>query len=337
MEDKYQKNLETIRLYSKQLNQSWQEIQKINFPEEYKNVENVVFCGMGGSGLGERMVDSLYEREMKVPMELFSGYSLPRYASEKSLLILSSYSGNTEEIMACAKEAKERNTKVIGISTGGDLAKFLEEENYPNCVFEPKYNPSGQPRMALGYSAGSLLCILGKLNLIDFSEEKLNQALAGMKLGNNLEKATTFAKNLEEKIVLIIASEHLVGTAHAIKNMFNESAKTMAAFFDLPELNHYLMEGLAYPKSNKENLKFIFVESSLYGKRVQKRYPLTRDVVRKQDISYLEIKLRGETKMAQTFELLTLGSLMVYALTKIYGIDPIKIPWVDYFKKEMEK
>ena len=135
----------------------------------------------------------------------------------------------------------------------------------------------------------------------------------------------------------MVASEHLIGTAHTIKNQFNESAKTFCALFDIPELNHHLMEGLKNPAKLKELFTFVFINSNKYTERVQKRYPITSNVVEKNGVSFQMFSPRSENKLSQVFETLVFGSFIVFYLTKKYSIDPMAIPWVDYFKQELAK
>lgn len=95
------------------------------------------------------------------------------------------------------------------------------------------------------------------------------------------------------------------------------------------------MEGLENPKSLKNNLTFLFLESDLYSERVGIRYPFTQEVIKKNGFDYHVYKPLAEKRMSQAYETLIFGSFMVFHLTKLYKIDPIKIPWIDYFKKKL--
>ena len=95
------------------------------------------------------------------------------------------------------------------------------------------------------------------------------------------------------------------------------------------------MEGLVNPKANSRALAFLFFDSKLYHPRVQKRAALTKQVVRKNGIPAIAHELRGETALAQAYELLQLGSWLSYYLGMLYDVDPVKIPWVDWFKKKL--
>jgi len=346
LEQKYKQVTDTIRAYPRQLKQSWDEIMGLYIPEDYNKVKQVVFCGMGGSALGARIVDSLVFSRLRVPFEIFNDYHLPAYVNDETLVIVSSYSGGTEETLESLHEALSRGSKVFGITTGGRLGEILHKRKIPSYIFNPINNPSGQPRMSIGYAVGSTLAILTKLGAIHFTTSEIDEADLAMtkaltEFHENSPETTNlaklFAKKLKNKLPILVASEHLIGACHTLKNQFNESAKTFSVLFELPELNHHLMEGLARPAKMKSEMHFIFISSNLYSEEVKKRYPITSGVVEKNGIENSTFSPRSSTKLAQIFEFLALGSSVVYFLTKDYGIDPLIIPWVDYFKKELAK
>lgn len=343
--EEFKKVHDSIKSYPEQLLQSWNEVFELKIPDSYQKVENIVFCGMGGSALGARMVDAFaVENRLRIPFEIFTGYHLPEYTSSNTLVVLSSYSGNTEEVVNCAHEVYSKNAKVFGITTGGKLEHILTEHNTPVYVFDPINNPSNQPRMATGYSSGAVLALLAKLGMLHVTREEVEDTARFMgmvikELDEDIPKANNIAvslfKKIDGKLPVLVASEHLVGVSHALKNSFNENAKTFAVLFDLPELNHHLMEGLAHPKQLKTLLHFIFIESEMYSDRVKKRYPITMDVVDQNNIDYSVYKVQADTKLSQMYEVLVVGSFVIYYLTKSLNINPTAIPWVDYFKEKL--
>jgi glucose/mannose-6-phosphate isomerase len=335
----------SIRQLPMQLRQAWEDVRAEEVPSECPLAKNIVIAGMGGSALGGRIIDSLIPERSRVPIEVFTEFHIPSYVNENTLVIVSSYSGNTQETLSDAHEAIKRKAKVYAITTDGDLAELVEKEGIPNYKFSPKYNPSNQPRMALGYSIGAIIALLSKCEFVHITDEEIEEVtdlmdefVKDFDIGVSSEKniAKNITKNLKGKIPVLVASEHLVGSAHAFKNQLNENSKTFSVLFDIPELNHHLMEGLRNPALAKEYLKFLFFESELYSPSVKKRYPITKDVVEKNDVSFLTYKLVGEKKLHQIFELLVLGSFISFYLAALYEVDPSVIPWVDYFKKKLE-
>lgn len=337
--------LDSVRLLPDQARQAWTEVKEIKIPESYKKeVENIVLCGMGGSSLGGRMVHSFTSARLRVPIEIVTDYRIPNYVGRKTLLIACSYSGGTEETITCLKEGIKMHAKVFSITTNGELTKLSEAKKVPHYTFLPKYNPSGQPRLALGYATFSLLSLLYCLGLVTYSDEEVEEAISALekkieefdvknKKMENLAKSV--AERFYQKAMVLVASEHLIGSAHAFKNQVNENAKNFSVLFDLPELNHHLMEGLKFPVKAKEILTFLFIESDLYSERVQKRYPLTIDVVEKNGYQTLVYKANSKSKIAQAVEIFAFSSFMSFYLSYLNKVDSSKIPWVDYFKEKL--
>jgi glucose/mannose-6-phosphate isomerase len=343
LESLYQKLRETISLYPEQLRQAWKEVNALEVPEEFSSVKNIVFCGMGGSALGARIVKAFSQDIMEVSFEIYTEYNLPNYADEQTLVICSSYSGTTEETLSCANQALEKGISTFLITTGGELAKIATEKQVPAYIIQPNHNPSGQPRNAIGYATGAVLALLAKIGLLPIGNSEIEATISAMQeavkkndegSGGPSEK---LSQTLAGKIPVLVASEHMLGVAHTIKNQFNESAKTFSVLFDLPELNHHLMEGLRNPKDNKNLLYFVFLNSNLYSPRVEKRYPLTIDVVKQNEVPSYTYLPSSSNKLSQVFETLVFGSFTVYHLTKAYSINPTQIPWVDYFKKKLKE
>ena len=301
---------------------------------------------MGGSSLGADVIKNLYKTELKVPFVLNRTYSLPAFVNEKTLVVLSSYSGGTEEVLACAKEAETKKAQIVVLAAGGELEKLAKEKNYPAFIINPKYNPSGQPRMAVGYSIMAQIILLKKLGLIKFEEAELNQiidainlttekCLVEVKQDDNHAKVLAFM-SLERRPILT-GADFLEGALHTATNQFNENAKIFADYKVVPELNHHLLEGLSFPKSNPLNHIFLFFQSALYHPRVQKRMKLTAEAVEKTGIDTLTIDLVTENQLMQVFELITLSTFANLYLSYLENNNPCPIPTVDWFKDEMKK
>lgn len=272
-------------------------------------------------------------------------YHIPLYANENTLVIAASYSGNTEETISCVEEAVARNLKIIGISSGGDLAAILKRCARPAYTFVPTHNPSMQPRIGQGYMQIGQMAILARLGLIPLTEAEVTAMIKKLRvLQKNLEaevltrenSAKQLAVTLKDKIVNIIGAEFLEGAIHAMRNPFHETGKHFANYFIVPEVNHHLMEGLAFPEVNKRDLLFLFIYSSLFSDPIKRRMELTGDVVRKNDIETHTLTLTSFTEFESAFELIQLGSFVTFYLGILHNQDPVKVPWVDYFKEKLK-
>ncbi len=338
--------LDTIKAFSSQLLQSWEQVSSLTLSYDFDKILNVVLCGMGGSALGGRIVHSLTERSLHLPFEVVTGYHVPFYVGEQTLAILCSYSGSTEETLNAFHEAYEKRGQLFTITVGGKLAELAGEHQIPGYTINPEFNPSNQPRLALGYNVGSLLALFNKAGFLSISQEEFASAVHkaegyaqefSPEMPEESNEPKRMINTLTSKIPVLIASEHLVGSAHAFKNQLNETAKTFSALFDLPELNHHLLEGLSFPAEEKKHLHFVFIESDLYSDRVKKRYAITKDVLDKNGITHSSYKVRSMDTLSQVFELLTFGSFVQYYLALKNNAKMMEIPWVDYFKEEMAK
>lgn len=325
----------SVASVAQQCRQAWEETQELYFPDDHKNIKNIVLCGMGGSAYAALIIKALFSNTLKVSFELVNGYELPAYVDENTLVLLSSYSGSTEEVLNCANEALRRGSKITGVANGSKLENFLKENNLTGYIFDAKFNPAGQPRLGQGYMIFGHIGILAKIGLVGVNEiaesinflDKNNKAIE--------ENAKKLVKDFIEKIPVVVASSHLSGNAHILRNQINENSKNFATYSLIPELNHHLMEGLANPK--ERILKFLFLNSNLYSSVIKKRFDLTKDVVEKNHIETVSLEIEGQNAIEQMLYALAYGGYFTFYLAIAYGLDPSPIPWVDYFKDQLSK
>jgi glucose/mannose-6-phosphate isomerase len=336
--------LGSVEALPDQIQDAWEQTNNLSFPSDYPKVKNIIVSGMGGSALGALVIKRLFKDELQLPLEIYSHYHLPGYASSESLIILSSYSGSTEETLSAAKEATRLGAKVAVITGGGKLAKLAQANNWPIYLIDTKYNPCGQPRMAIGYAVFGMLSMFAKMGLINISSvevlnivDKLKEQVSHLGPDGDNDMAKLMAFALYDKHVIFVAAEHLIGAAHVMNNQLNENAKSLTSEWHLPEFNHHYMEALSYPKLAKETTVFFFFNSALYHERVQKRVLLTKSLVEQQGYETQMILSTTDTKLEQVFEVIQIAEFVSAYLPVIYGIDASGIPNVDWFKAEMNK
>ena len=235
---------------------------------------NVVIGGLGGSGIGGRLSRLVMNDSAPIPVEVYSEYSLPAYAGPKSLVILCSYSGNTEETLAMYEEARQRGCTVICMAAGGTLKELSERDGLKFYQIEGGY----QPRMALGYGFSFQLLILSELFGTDMPEQlqsissQLKQRQTALK-----EKAKSlfgfFESSIQHKFVVVC---DMVFEAAAVRfcQQIQENAKGEAFVHVLPEANHNVIESyyehrdtnflmLNSGRNNRTNLRFEFLKGIL--------------------------------------------------------------------------
>ena len=145
----------SIDFLKDQVQSAWNESKAIETPQNYKNIKNICLAGMGGSALGAHIIRSVYD--ISVPFQIVNDYTLTAFVNEDTLVIVYSYSGTTEHVLSCLKDAKSKNAKVVGISSGGVLIEELKKDNLPFYQFDTKYNTSQNPRLGLGLSISGIL------------------------------------------------------------------------------------------------------------------------------------------------------------------------------------
>ncbi|MCL5432946.1 MAG: SIS domain-containing protein [Patescibacteria group bacterium] len=326
----------STELLVKQCEEAWKQVNEIDVPD-ITGVENIVCCGMGASIYGALVTKALVGEDMQYPFETVSDYNLPKYVNDKTLVILTSYSGTTEEVLSCADQAREKNAKMIVLTKGGPLAEFAKENNIPAFIFDGALNPAGIPRLGNGYSVLGLMGLLKKTGIINIDTNALQKAIINIskKREELKNKAMRSSKMFLDKIPIIITAEHLAGNAQIFRNQFNETSKTFSAYYLVPDLNHHLMEGLQFPTNS--NLHFIIIQSDNYSPKNRKRIDLTVDVLKQNRQEVFFYKTGGENVYEDFLEVMVFGSYLTLYLALLHDQNPAVNPWVDYFKKELAK
>ena len=183
--------LESTGMFADQCQQAWSEASALKFPAEYDHIYNVVVCGMGGSRFTPRTIKELFRDRIKEPYEIVEEYTLPAYVDKDTLVILSSFSGTTEEVISCGQEAIKRGAKITAIVKGGKVAQLLKSQNAPGYILDPKFNPCGQPRIGGGYLLMGHAGLLKALGLLELSDTEVTSAI---------EFARTFGSSLKADV-----------------------------------------------------------------------------------------------------------------------------------------
>lgn len=332
--------------FADQCAQAWSESSALVFPDTYKGVKNVVVCGMGGSRFTPKSIKELYKEKITVPYEIVEDYTLPAYVNGDTLVILSSFSGTTEEVLACGEEAVKRGAKLTAVVQGGKVAELLKAQGAVGYIFDPKFNPCGQPRIGGGYLLLGHLGLLTALGLVSPDTAHVLEAIDHVRavgktfapdVATDQNPAKQLAKKLLDTHPFIITAEFLKGFGNGFANQINETAKMISDYRYIPELNHHLMEGLKRPETLHQNGLFLFFRSNLYSDRVQKRFNITKTVVEKQQVKTHDVTLMGTTKIAQLLEAFALSGFVTFYMAMLYDTDPVAIPWVTFFKDELAK
>lgn len=332
-----QDSYRSTEMMVEQLKAAWDQVNALEINIDDTKVKNIIFCGMGASIYGALVIKALLGHELSYPTEVITDYHLPAYANEESLVVLTSYSGSTEEVLSCADEALAKGAQMIVLTKGGKLAEFAKTNNVPAYIFDGVLNPAGTPRLGNGYTILGLIGLLSKAGIITVEDREIKDALT--RLEENKEdikkKAMVDFEIFENKIPIVIGAEHLSGNTQILRNQFNETSKTFSALYLVPDLNHHLMEGLRFPKHTQ--LHFLFLNSGNFSPKIKKRMTLTMEVVTQNEHVYHEFTTSGSSVYDDFLETLLYGSYLTLFLAIRYDQDPAINPFVDWFKAKLSE
>jgi len=300
------------------------------FKAKKRKIDKIVGCGMGGSGVGAEILRNILKEELKVPFEVFHSYKLPAYVDKNTLVFCVSFSGNTEETIACFKQAKQKRAYVVSVSTDGKLKRMAKS----NLILVPASAP--QPRMGLAYVCLPILVVLEKLGLVEKKNHQLNETVFLLKKEEaRLEqKARELALRMRNKLPIIYAPEELQTVAYRFRTELNENSKQFALHHFLPEHNHNEIN--AWLGVNKKSCEIFLLRHQGELKKVSKRFTVLRKIMGKH-FNITEINLKGKSLTAVTFYALQLAALTSYHLALLNKIDPEPVPFIKVLKKELKK
>lgn len=302
-----------------------------------KKFKNIVIVGMGGSALpGELLKTVAGELNLKIPVTLHRDYGLPQDGSvgHKTLIIISSHSGTTEETLSAYEEALKQKLTIVAITSGGILKTRTHEMNTPVAIV-PK---DIQPRLAVGYQFAALLALLHNTGLVPSQKNEM----AGLEKSLNSEALEDAGKNLAQKIKdtvpLIYSSKKYGVLSYILKIQMNENAKLHAFANTFPELNHNEMVGFTKQRTvNKEQQKFsiLVLRAEDDDARIQKRMALTAEFIENKGYPVHTIDIEGQTIYNRVFNTILLGNWLSYYLAINKNIDPTPVDIVEDFKKKL--
>jgi len=312
-------------------------------PSHYYNIKHLILCGMGGSGIPSKLAQSLVFSTSRIPVYTIQGYNIPQFVDNTSLVIITSYSGNTEEDISCLHDAIAKQAKIIIISTGGELASIAKKNKIPFLEF----SYGSPPRAAFGYIFGLIIQIMKRLNLIEISE---NDWIAGVKYLKNLATkiniqtntqqniAKSYAEQMLGNIPIIIGSEHLSSVAYRWSTQINENAKQISWSDTLPEMNHNRICGIDSPKNLKDNIRYYILSSKNIHERTILRESILAQLFDKQRVQYETIYLQPSTnRLIESLSFILLGDYISYYLAILNGVDPTPITNIDFLKEKLNQ
>lgn len=304
-------------------------------------IRQVVLGGMGGSAIGGDLARSYFQQQLKVPFTIVRGYDLPGHVDTETLLIISSYSGETEESLSLYEEAVRRGIAPVCITSGGTLANKASSAGH-TVVTLPK---GFMPRAALGYSFASVLLILEACKLIGSQSSLLRQSASfareyGSRLTTSrLDKnpALDLAKHLLHTVPVIYSAADGFDTINLRwRGQLQENAKHLAFGNLLPEMNHNEINGWEHPSVVIGNACAILLRSPEdEHPRVQERFEVVESILTAKGIPVYSQFAEGSNPLERMLSLIVLGDWVSYYLAILSGVDPTPIPLIDKLKSAL--
>lgn len=294
-------------------------------------IDNILFSGLGGSGIGGNLVKELIENQLKVPFLVNKSYFLPAFTGQNTLLVLCSYSGNTEETVNVARQAYNKGLNPYCVTSGGKLGDLAEAASSDLILL-----PSGfPPRSCLGYSSIQLLYLLNINGLIgnEYSDQ-IRRAAEFIEQNQQqiMSDAESMAEQLKGRVVILYAEDRIESTALRLKQQINENSKMHCWYNVIPEMNHNELVGW---REQSDQLAVVFMRYDDEFERNTHRIRFKQDVINQVTNRVLEIKAQGTDAYQRLFYLIHFGDWLSFYLAVKLGYDPMEINVLNDLKNKL--
>lgn len=311
-------------------------------PEEQLDMEpvkNIVFCGMGGSAIGGDLLRAYLRQDLSVPMVVNREYTLPAFVNEHTLVVVSSFSGNTEETLSALQLATSAGAQVLGISSGGELTKRLSRQNRPLIPI-----PGGmQPRAALGYSFIPMARMFHRLKLtvrpvdaeIDETITLVGDLTNKYQQDDNTNTAYQLAQALIGLVPVIYTVPELAVVGVRWKGQMAENAQMLAFTNHLPEMNHNEIMGWDRQPNFLKQVALLWLTDAETHPRIQRRLEITGELLGAYPGYHAQFATEGNSRMARIFSLIHLGDWTSLYAALLQEVDPTAIDRISMLKNRL--
>lgn len=324
--------IELIENFNKQLEEGIAIGEKSKLTKNKKAFQNIIISGMGGSGIAGSIVSEIASKYSTVPIILNKDYSLPNFANANSLVIISSYSGNTEETISSLLEAKKRKAKIVCITSGGKILEMSKKEKIDHIIV-----PTGMaPRATLGYGFVQQLYVFNFFGIIPntFKKDLKSSIKLILEEKENIKKeAREVARFLYDKTPIIYTSKPFEGVAVRFKQQLNEDSKVPAWYGVIPEMNHNELLGW---ELGKDNIAPIFFRTDIEPTQISKRIAVSEQYI-SQKTKIKEIKAKGKSIIEKTIYFIHLGDFVSVYLAYLNKVDADEMEVIENLKKVLVK
>jgi glucose/mannose-6-phosphate isomerase len=308
--------------------------------KQLEGCEALLVCGMGGSAVGGDLAAAALGHRLTRPLITVRGYELPSWTTPDSVVLCSSYSGNTEETLACYEAAAALGAMRIVATTGGALADAARADHIPVIPL-----PAGlQPRAAVAYMLVSTLEVAAFANVapalrteIDRTSDELSQLTREWGPDSDPDSlAKQVAQRGRDACLCVYGAGPTAIAAYRWKTQINENSKVPAFAAELPEADHNEIVGWE-EAAELGSFLAVFLEDTDQHPRTRRRIDLTEGLVAPKAAGTLRIESRGESPLSRLLSLVLLGDLVSIYLAVLRGIDPTPVKMIDQLKAELAR
>lgn len=322
-----------IEDFTKHLAESIEIGNNANLKKTNKNIQSVLICGLGGSGIGGTVVSQIVANDAKTPIVINKDYKIPAFVNQNTLVICSSYSGNTEETLEMLASAEAKGAEIACVTSGGKLQEIAKAKGY-NLITIPSGHP---PRAAFGFSLPPLFKLLHHYHVIKNSfDDDFAKSIANIENNepNIKDEAKTLTEKLFGKIPVIYSDASFEGVSIRFRQQINENSKMLCWHHVIPEMNHNELVGWT---EKNENLAVIIFRNADDYFRTQKRMEINKTVFEKYTSTIIEAYSKGTSRLEQSLYLIHLGDWISYFLAEKKGIDVTEVDVITHLKNELSK
>ena len=331
---------QSIYSLPEQLRQAKKIGNAIQLSKSYSNIKNIVIAGMGGSAVGGDLLISIFQDHLEVPIFVSRNYTLPHWVDSNTLVVCSSYSGNTEETLSSFKEAKKRNTYIIGITTGGELLSCLDVGNYEKVII-----PDGlQPRSAVGFSLIPLVFLIQNIFSIDIGiQDKIKNVIDCLikkrelySISDESNLTLNLAKQIYNKLIVLYSETGKTDKlAVRIKGQICENSKMLCYNNEIPELNHNEIVGWKNNPKILNNIFIIWLVDKDGHNRNAHRIKITKEILNTLNVEQYNLSFNDKSYFERFFNFIYFGDWLSYWCAIINQTDPTPVDNINFLKKKL--
>ena len=328
---------ELVKDLPNQLKDALKVSKEMRITPSENDIYNIVICGLGGSGIGGSIVQSIVQDEMKLPIITVNTYDIPEFVSPNTLVICSSFSGNTEETVSAYHQAKDKGAKVCCITSGGKI-RFLADTNEDDLAILPNHISS--PRANIGYSVVQLLHVLEAYSYISdsFKIEIENAYNLLEKQSENIQaKAKEIASSYKDKLPIIYSDDRFYSVAIRSQQQINENGKHICHVNKFPEFNHNELVGWEFPKKTYHDAVVTYLMTDFDHPRVDLRMNICKSIFEDRANKVIEIKAKGTSFIEQVYYIIHLFDYISCDLADVNNVEATPVEIIDYLKESLDK